>query len=94
MRQICQVLSVFVVAGLLLVAVGGCQNKDDSSGHITAEDIRKNPSPEYYTTLRSYEQRQNLDAITNNLDGRQLIDDWIRLWQVRPSRLTPYPNLY
>lgn len=93
MRKFSQVLSVLMVAGLLLVTSTGCESQKENQ-YITANDIRNDLNPEYFTTLRSWEQRQNFDAITRNLNGRQMVDDWYRFWQAKPSRMTPYPNLY
>lgn len=88
MRQMLRFVMLGLAAMTLLVSVVGC-NK-----HVTANDVRNDLNPEYFTSLRSWEQRQNYDAIVRNLNGREMVDDWYRFWLANPSRLTPYPHLY
>ena len=89
MRSLLQVLCLVLATVTLLAA---CESQE--SNRITANDIRNNLNPEFFTSIRSWEQRQNYDAIVRNIEGRQMVDDWYTLWLADPSRLTPYPSLY
>ena len=94
MRQMLRYLCLGLAAMTLSLAVVGCDSTPLKPERITANDVRNDLNPEYFTTIRSWEQRQNYDAIVRNLNGRQMVDDWYNFWLANPSRLTAYPPLY
>ncbi len=80
-------IGLLVVSGLLLAAVGGCDNNK-----ITASKVRSDMSPELDSIAMTKEQRKNEHARTVDTDLRQVWDDLDMLLLLdRPVRLSRYP---
>lgn len=70
---------------LLCTATVGCSGTSSAA-------IRANPSPELYTSARTFDQHLNAQARTFDVNERSGLDDLNRLFLLdRPRRLTPYP---
>lgn len=85
-----------LLAACMVAAIGlaaGCESQPKDS--VSVQDIRNDLSPNFNTVIYSEDQVKNNWAITQNLNERQLRDDWNRIWFLeRPQRLTPYPIPY
>lgn len=80
-------LTSLIAAGLFVAsaALVGCSNE------ITADSVRSNMTPELETIAMTREQRLNQNARAVNTTGRQIHDDWDRIWLIdRPLRLSEY----
>lgn len=101
MRQVLRSV-VFALAvstlGLFLI---GCESTEPTQQEVLMQEqqdilkqIREDPSPQFVSTLRSDEQLANYIAINDDLNWRQLVDDWFHFWLTESQRLTPYPQIH
>jgi hypothetical protein len=78
---------LFMAAAVSTLTLVGCE----SNKAILIDEVRKNPAPEMETISRTYDDRKNEHAVTQNINHRQIADDIDAILLLnRPVRLSPY----